>query len=435
MRSAKIALFGVLIIDSLSNGLFIPLSLLYLVSRSGASLTQIGVLLTVAGLIALPLPLLTGRLADRVDVRAVVLTAQILQAAGFAGYALAGNRPAVFVAATIASLGRAAFWSSIYVLLSGLSDRDPDPRARERWFGATGALRAAGYGVGASVAGVTLAVDSQRLYQSVIAGNVLLLIIAGGLLAGFVPRTVAPAHADPERPARGYRVLWADRPYLMLVAVNTVFALCNVLLSIGFAPFIARGLPRITWAVGPLLAMNTVVQALFLPFMVRLQRGLRRHLSLCLAAGLWAGWCLATAGALYLPGPAQVPCLVLAVLCYSAAQMIHSPVSNAMSADAAPADLRGRYLAVFQSSFAVATVAAPLLFSSLLSVGDAVPWLVLATAVLLTVPSLLLLAPRLPPAALTGVRRSPAPGTGELMASPVPAGKVTGPADPASRRT
>jgi len=402
-RSTKVALFLVLMIDSLVNGLFIPLSLLYLVSRSGASLTQIGVLLSVAGLIALPLPLLTGWLVDRVDVRAVVLTAQILQAAGFAGYAMAGNLPIVFVAATVASLGRTAFWSSIYVLLSGLSDQDPDPRARERWFGHTGALRAAGYGVGASIAGLTLAVNSRQLYQSVIAGNVVLLIIAGGLLAGFVPRTLAPAPADPDR-SRGYRVLWADRPYLMLVALNTVFALCNVLLSIGFAPFVARGLPRITWAVGPLLAMNTVVQALCLPFVVRLLRGLRRHVSLCLAGLLWACWSLATTSALYLPVSWQVPCLALAVLCYSAAQMIHSPVSNAMSADAAPIDVRGRYLAVFQSSFAIATVAAPALFSTLLSVGDAVPWLVLALAALLTIPSLLLLAPRLPEAAVTGVR-------------------------------
>src|SRR3954462_8328051 len=84
-RSAKIALFLVLMIDSLTNGLFIPLSLLYLVSRSGASLTQIGVLLSMAGLISLPMPLLAGRLVDRFDVRRVVLAAQILQASGFAG--------------------------------------------------------------------------------------------------------------------------------------------------------------------------------------------------------------------------------------------------------------------------------------------------------------------------------------------------------------
>jgi hypothetical protein len=61
--------------------------------------------------------------------------------------------------------------------------------------------------------------------------------------------------------------------------------------------------------------------------------------------------------------------LVPAVLCYSAAQMIHSPVSNA-----------------------------------LFGVGNAVSWAVLTVAALLTIPAMLLLAPRLPDAALTGVR-------------------------------
>ena len=402
-RSVQVALFLVLMIDSLTNGLFIPLSLLYLVARSGASLAQIGVLLSVAGLIALPLPLLTGRLADRFDARVIVQTAQVLQAAGFVGYVMAGRLPIVFLAATVASLGRTGFWSSIYVLLSGVSDHDADPRARERWFAATGSMKAVGYGAGASIAGLALAVDKLRFYEWVIAGNVILLVVAGGLLAVFVPRTTTRV-PDRSGRSRGYRALCADRPFLALVALNTVFALCNVLLSIGFAPFVARAIPQATWAVGPLLAMNTAVQAFCLPFAVRLQRGLRRHVSLCLAGLLWACWSLATMSAAYLPVPWRVPCLTLAVLCYSAAQMIHSPVSNAMSADAAPIDIRGRYLAIFQSSFAIATIAAPTVFSTLLSVGNAVPWLVVALAAVLTIPGMVLLAPRLPAAALTGIR-------------------------------
>ena len=390
-------------IDSAVNGLFIPLSLLYLVAASGATLTHIGVLLSIAGALALPLPLWIGRLVDRVGARPVVFVSQLLQAAGFAAYVLASSLPGVFVAATVASLGRAAYWSSVYVLLSGLTDQETDPRARERWFGIAGALRAAGYGLGALVAGFALAAHSLVLYQSVIAGNVVLLLVAGGLVAGLVPRSAAPAPETPER-GRGYRVLWADRPYLTLIAFNTVFALCNVLLSIGLPPFVAQGIPGITWAVGPLLAMNTVVQALCQPFVVRLVRGLRRPVSLCLAGLLWAAWSLTTMSVLYLPSPLRVPGLALAVLCYSAAQMIHSPVSNAMSADGAPVDVRGRYLAVFQSSFAIATVVAPTMFSALLEVGNAVPWVVLSVAVGLTIPGLLLLTPRLPEAAVTGVR-------------------------------
>ncbi|WP_316771237.1 MFS transporter [Streptomyces sasae] len=91
--------------------------------------------------------------------------------------------------------------------------------------------------------------------------------------------------------------------------------------------------------------------------------------------------------------------LSVAVLCYSAAQLVHSPVSNALSADAAPAEIRGRYIAVFQYSFAIATVVAPLLFSLLLDMSSAAPWITLAALALATVPGMLALAPRLPHAA------------------------------------
>ncbi len=55
-----------------------------------------------------------------------------------------------------------------------------------------------------------------------------------------------------------------------------------------------------------------------------------------------------------MPRALWMPCLTVAVPCYSVAQLVHSPVSNALSADAAPVDIRGRYIAVFQYSFALA---------------------------------------------------------------------------------
>ncbi|WP_328785546.1 hypothetical protein OHT68_48185 [Streptomyces canus] len=102
-----------------------------------------------------------------------------------------------------------------------------------------------------------------------------------------------------------------------------------------------------------------------------------------------------------MPRALWIPCLTVAVLCYSAAQLVHSPVSNALSADAAPADIRGRYIAVFQYSFALATVVAPLLFSLLFDLSSAARWIALAALALVTVPGMLALAPRLPKSALT----------------------------------
>jgi MFS family permease len=394
-------------VDSVVNGIFVPLSMLYLSSSSGASLVRVGTLLSLAGLLSLPLPLWIGGLVDRLGPKPIVLVAQLLQAAGFLAYLTARNDGAVLAAATVASLGQRAFWSSAFTLVSNLSDRDPVGHSRERWFGIIGSLRAAGYGVGAVMAGVAMSAKSGLMYRGAIGACACLLMAAGLLLGWGVPRSAAlPAQAGDEeqgkaeRGSRGYRALWADRPYLALVGLNTAFALCNVMLSIAFPPFIDRRLPAVTWAVGPLLAMNTVVQAVLQTSVVRLIRPLPRHTSLCLAGVLWASWACLTAGPLWMPRALWIPCLAVAVLCYSAAQLVHSPVSNALSADAAPSELRGRYLAVFQYSFAIATVAAPLLFSLLFDISSAAPWAALAALALVTVPGMLALAPRLPQAAL-----------------------------------
>jgi hypothetical protein len=62
----------------------------------------------------------------------------------------------------------------------------------------------------------------------------------------------------------------------------------------------------------------------------------------------------------------------------AAADLIHAPLSNALSAAAAPPAQRDRYLAVYQYCFAFASVLAPAFFTTLYARGPAVPWLALA---------------------------------------------------------
>jgi MFS family permease len=397
----KISIFLILAVDSLANGLFIPISMIYLSTISGESLVQVGTLLSIAGLISLPLPLWIGRLVDQTGPKKVVLVAQLLQAAGFAGYLVAWGRGAIFFAALVVSLGQRAFWSSVFTLVSYLADGDRDARAREKWFGIIGSLRAAGYGVGALAAGIILSTESRAASRGAITADALLLVFAAVVVRVGVPDKAALVKEYREQEQkRGYRILWSDRPYLGLVALNTLFALCNVMLSIAFPPFVARQLPSMMWLVGPLLAINTVVQAIFQPLVVRLIRPHPRHRSLCLAGALWAAWACLTFFPTWTPRVTWIPCLTLAILCYSAAQLVHSPVSNALAADAAPADIRGRYLAIFQFSFAVAGVIAPTMFSALLEVSSLAPWVSLAALSVLAIPITMLVASRLPESAL-----------------------------------
>jgi hypothetical protein len=70
--------------------------------------------------------------------------------------------------------------------------------------------------------------------------------------------------------------------------------------------------------------------------------------------------------------------LIAIVALFSAAELIHAPVSNALAAEAAPEQARGSYLAALQYGFTIATVVVPAAFAVLFELGPAVPWIVVA---------------------------------------------------------
>jgi MFS family permease len=398
---------AVLALDSLVLGMFAPLSLLYLVAVSGQSLVRVGVLLTVAGALALPVPLWTGRLVDTWGAKPLVLTAQVVQAAGFLGYLLGRDVGVLFVAAVVASVGSRIFWSSIFALVGEMTAADVRPRARERWFALIAALRAVGYGVGAVVAGVAVTLGAERVGRYVVLAAALLLVaaaVAVGLLPGRGLAATDGEDQDGPVASLGYRVLWRDRGYLGLAAVNVLYALCNVMLGIALAPTIARAVPGLLYLVGPLLVANTIVQATLQVVVARRVRRASRVRALALAGTLWAGWALLVVAALHAPRTAAVVVLVAGVLCYAFAQLVHGPLINALSVEAAPAALRGRYLAVFGYSTALAGVLAPALFAVLFTVANELPWLVLAVCGAAAAPLVIVLARRVP-----ALRTAPTP--------------------------
>jgi hypothetical protein len=69
-------LVAALTVDSVGNGLFAPLSLVYFVRLTDVPLPLVGVLLTAANLVALPLPVWAGTPADRFGPRYLVVAAR-----------------------------------------------------------------------------------------------------------------------------------------------------------------------------------------------------------------------------------------------------------------------------------------------------------------------------------------------------------------------
>lgn len=116
-RSFVVATF----IDFLGTGLFLPFSLLYFTRAVGLPLPAVGLALSIAMTMTLPLVPLTGMLVDRFGTKRVVLLAQFLQGAGFLGYLVVRNVPMLLGMALLNAIGQRLFWSTYFTLMAEIA--------------------------------------------------------------------------------------------------------------------------------------------------------------------------------------------------------------------------------------------------------------------------------------------------------------------------
>ncbi len=381
-----IALIG----DALGTGLFLPVSLLYFHVVAGLPLPTVGVALSAATLLTIPLGPLGGALADRFGARRVVVAAELLQGAGFLAYLVVGNVAALVGAALLVTAGLRLFWATFFTFIAEFATVDD----RERWYGLAGAAQNAGIGLGGLLSGLLIAASGTAGYRLIVAADGVSFLLAAALLLW---RVRAPAQHGGTHPASGgYRTVLADRPFVGATVANVVFALCSLLLVVALPVYATETLHVPLWLVGLLFALNTALLAVAQTLVVRLLEPYRRTRTLVCAGLLWAGWCVLSATAVAVPHALLIAYLVVVTGLYTLGELIHAPISNALAAAASPDALRGRYLAAFQLSWSVAIVIAPSLFTLLYSVQPVLPWLVVAGLAIAASGGIYRLEPHLP---------------------------------------
>lgn len=390
-------LIAALAIDSLGHGLFLPLSLVYFTELTPVPLAVLGVLLSVANAITLPIPVWAGAIADRIGPLPVVVAAQVMQAVGFLAYAWVSGPVGIFLAASLVALGVRFFWSTIFTAVADYADNSASPRGRDTWYAIGNGARTAGLAAGGLLTGVVVADGREAAFRAVAYGAAVCFAVAAVMIAAFVRTGEARGERSAESaPASGYMELVRDRPFLGLICLNTVYALSTLMLGLALPTVVLSGIQGPAWLTASILAGNAILIAVLSAPIARRLAGRRRTRTLIGAAVLWTGWCLIMAA--LVPGQLwwAIPALLVATLLFTAAELMHAPVSNGLAASMAPVQARGRYLAVFQYSFTLASIAAPAFFGALYELDHAAPWLALGLANAVTVVGVLLLERRLP---------------------------------------
>jgi MFS family permease len=370
-------LAGALFVDSLGDGLFVPFAVVYFLKTTGLTLSTVGLGLTVANLLAMVAVPVSGVLIDRLTPAAVVIAGNLISGLGFAGYLLVGNLWELVFFSFFAAAGGRLFWTANLALVGDAFQGSE----RARWFAFQRAARNGGYGLGGLFAAAALGTGSGIGYRALALANAVTFLLAALLvwrsrvsLGGGSARKSEVVNGS----RRGYRAALTDGPFLLLTAMNVLFVLCMMVLDVLLALYLVRILHEPVWLSGLLFTLNTLTVAGFQTPVWALFQHRHPVRVLQLSAAVWGlsflmMWLIAP-----LPGAVAIAGVFLAVIVFTVAELIQGPVFNGLVVAAAPEQFRGRYMAVYQMSWALARAAAPGLFGWLFTADQALPWIVLA---------------------------------------------------------
>lgn len=383
-----------MVVDTLGSGAFFPFTLLYFSITTDLSLTAIGLGLSVANLLSVPFGPWFGGLTDRHGARPVCLLSNVLRAIGLLAYVAVGSFPALVAASLVVSVGDRAFWGSYGTLVGEVAA----PGERQRWFGLLMSLRNLGLGLGGLAGGVLVGIGGTRGPHAMALLDGLSFAVCAVLLTRVRTRR-EPGRREPAPGA--WRAVLADAGYRRLVLAN-VF-LTSGLLVLGFLPvYVVKTLGLPGWLSGTVFTLNCLLIVLLQTSSVAVTERHLRTRMLVVAAGL-----LASSSALFLlasavPRAVAVGAVLLGCVVYTFGEIVYSPAADALAAEAAPDELRGRYLAVYQLSWTTSVTAGPLLVGSLLDAGALPLWAVMAALVAVGAAVIRTAEPRLPREALGG---------------------------------
>ncbi|MFE3515214.1 MFS transporter [Streptomyces sp. NPDC059166] len=381
-------MLGVLLVDTVAAGAFYPLTFLYLTLSTDLPVAQIGLILTGGGLVALVLNPVAGSVADRWGAQRTLVLANACCGLGYLGLVDIHGWFQVVVAVAFISFSQRLYWVGWPVFIAG---QVAEGETLDRWFAVVNAFKSGALGLGAMTAAAALAIGDVGTLRGILAAAVGASFLSAVvfLRLRMTPRTSGEGTAGPvPRDAGaatgrgGWRVVLADRPYVVMTAAHTALTMAWLLPSVVLPVYFVDTLGLPTWVPSVAFAVNTAMTVLFQTAVSRSLASLRRTRAVLTGACAFLLAFAVLAGADAGASPAVATGLALVgMMLFSVGEMSAGPPAQSLSMEAAPVPLRGRYSSVFQMSWTVSGVGGPAVVGALLQWNSQALWLVLGVCV------------------------------------------------------
>lgn len=357
------------LVNTFGNGLMFTISALYFTRIVGLSAVQVGVGLSMAGLVGLLSGIPLGHAADRLGPREMQMALVSVIAVLSLGYTVIGQFWQFALLASVIAFFDAGTRSARGALIARAVP--PDRRVYARAY-----LRSVtniGITLGAALAGVALHLDTPAAYRTLI---VIDAVTYAGTAVVLRSLPTVPAVAS-EHAASPWQAL-RDRPYVAMVLVSGVLAMHFGVIEIGMPLWVVNHTDAPRSLVSLLFIVNTVAVVLF---QVRASRGVDTPAAGARAMAR-AGWVLLAACGLFAASGGRGVMSATVLLLAAAAvhvygEILQSAGSFCLNIELAPEHAQGQYQGLAGTGMTMSFMLAPSVVALLpLGLGS-VGWLIL----------------------------------------------------------
>jgi MFS family permease len=359
-------LAGVVVFE-VGTGMTLPLVIVYLHQSRGLSLAEAGLGLSAVGAGGLVGTVAAGPLVDRFGAGWTAVGALLLSGAGTLAYLAVDNLPTAIAASLAQGAGFAGTWVGVFPLLVNAVA----PGLRGDVLATNYGLTNLGLGVGSTLAGVVLAVSPDAFWPLFIADALSYAIFAAWIWwLGELRRSGVVARTEPVSRA-GYAAVIRDPALLAATGLNLL------LVTAGYSQ-LTSAFPA--WATGPVGASRSIVGFAFaantwaiavaqLPILAYIRRR-RRTRAVGVTGVLFAlCWVIVLGAAHVSAAAAASAALIVAAAVFGLGETFLSPSLPGIVNDVAAEDVRGRYVAVYSTSWQVGPMIGPAIAGAALGAG------------------------------------------------------------------
>ena len=344
---------GVSFIDGIGGTMLFPFFALYITQKFNVGMTEAGIILGMFSLFGLLGGMLGGALTDRFGRRSLIIFGLVFSALTTLLFGLVTDLSFMYPLAVIVGLIGGLSGPAHNAIIADILPEEK----RQEGFGVLRVVGNLAWIIGPSIGGFIANRNFFYLFviDSIISCVVALLIFR--LLPETKPQTRVEAHTGkPEsiwQTVLGYRVALRDFAFMAFI-VASIMMLIVYQQAYGSLSVFLRDVHDIsTQGYGFLMTSSAITVVLFQFSISRWLRG--RPPFLMMALGTLFYMVGFTMFGLVSPYILFVACIVIITI----GEMIVVPVSQALAANFAPEDMRGRYMAVFGLSWALPQTIGP----------------------------------------------------------------------------